>query len=412
MRTDSFSACKQSIHPSTHPLIHDCVNVPVHTRHGSAPNYHAQGLPPSLGDQFSCHVPSSSAQTKPRRGVSHVHRGDCLEGSDGGHRWLQGIEQQRLMRCSLVLALVLVVLIIVVDHLRHQGGFGSLAFLRSHEIRGNGLEGEAIDPEQLKGTFRVIVFGGDESGFLGFGHDRRQLHLTAGSVPGRRRVPQLGLDLGPLHEIVPGVRTVGSRNHRLGNPPAVDPDDSARAAAAVAAAVLGLHLEGRQDVKSLRTGLHPGGGGGGSIAAAATAASTGPLLLLLGTEAADREADSRWSSPGTDQYLPVVSESSPEEAPAVGMLLARHRGSLVDVPNAVAPADSDSIAAVPNGCHGQLLVAILDRVPFFQESFQLPASEPKGSDAQAAKKDLAGGSQFFPYGRCCRHCESRTSMID
>mmetsp|Transcript_11223 Transcript_11223/g.22628 ORF Transcript_11223/g.22628 Transcript_11223/m.22628 type:complete len:253 (+) Transcript_11223:153-911(+) len=195
-------------------------------------------LPPPLCDQFAGHVPSGTAQSEPRGGVPYVNGGGRLEGTHAGHRWLQGIQKRWwLLLPPLLLRAVVVVVVVggIVHHLRDHGRFVRcttglvfvvvvvLALGRNGNVGGHGPEGQAIDPKQLQGTPRIIVFGNEEPRFLGFGHDRRQFHDAFRTVPAHR-LAEFFFQPGPLDGIVLVVGPIGSGNHRLWDPSAVDPD--------------------------------------------------------------------------------------------------------------------------------------------------------------------------------------------
>mmetsp|Transcript_14338 Transcript_14338/g.32199 ORF Transcript_14338/g.32199 Transcript_14338/m.32199 type:complete len:369 (-) Transcript_14338:95-1201(-) len=166
-------------------------------------------------------------------------------------------------------------------------------------------------------------------------------------------------------------------------------------------------LHGGEDVKALGSRLHPRGRRRFRRAA-------------LGAESADGHPDSRWGSPGPDQDLLVVVELPAQEAAAVGrcvrlllllLLLMMcpgitHQNVVAD--RAAADSAAADSAAVPDRFEPQLRLAVFDRVPFFQQPLQLPASQAKGSDAEASEEDLPGLSQalrcgFRRLGRGCRH---------
>lgn len=80
-----------------------------------------------------------------------------LEVADRRYRGLEGIEER---------ALVAAIVAVVFDYLRYHGRFVvACKILGRVQLGGNRLEGQTIDPEQLERPFRIIVYGGNESGF-------------------------------------------------------------------------------------------------------------------------------------------------------------------------------------------------------------------------------------------------------
>lgn len=174
------------------------------------------------------------------------------------------------------------------------------------------------------------------------GQDRLHLDNTLWPIPGCRLFFQKPIDLRLLDHIVLVVGPVGSRYQSFGDPSAIYPDGrrSFGCCGACRFVVDWNHLHGRQHIESLRSWLHPGcrcfGG------------------RILRTEAAHRQPNTGRGTPRPEQHLLVVSETPSQKALTVWHCVV-----------AIIDSHARKHASVPNGIQLELLLAILDGVPFF-----------------------------------------------